>query len=209
MKIINKDLPNFGLLETKLDKKIVSNLFELIEKAKKDDNSFNNQLVGNISSSLTINDDNKILHPILLNLVKFYKDKYGDPHHSLTMTKKYGINIDALWVNFQKQGEFNPPHNHSGAFSFVIWMKIPTNFIEQKELSIAKNSSSNLKISNFSFLYNDISGKIREFIYQMDENKEGLLLFFPSLLIHQVYPFFNNSETRISVAGNLGVVEVP
>ena len=96
MKIINKDLPNFGLLETKLDKKIVSNLFELIEKAKKDDNSFNNQLVGNISSSLTINDDNKILHPILLNLVKFYKDKYGDPHHSLTMTKKYGINIEKI-----------------------------------------------------------------------------------------------------------------
>ncbi len=209
MKIISKELPNFGLLETKLDKKIIINLFELIEKAKKDDNSFNNQLVGNISSSLTINDDNKILNPILLNLVSFYKDKYGDPHHSLTMTKKYGINVDSLWVNFQKQGEFNPPHNHSGAFSFVIWMKIPTNFIEQKELSIAKNSSSNLKISNFSFLYNDISGKIREFVYQMDENKEGLLLFFPSLLIHQVYPFFNNSETRISIAGNLGVVEVP
>ena len=45
MKIISKELPNFGLLETKLDKKIIINLLELIEKAKKDDNSFNNQLV--------------------------------------------------------------------------------------------------------------------------------------------------------------------
>ena len=28
------------------------------------------------------------------------------------------------------------------------------------------------------------------------------------LLTHQVYPFYENNEERISIAGNLGVIEV-
>ena len=208
MQIKSKDLPNFGVLEAKLDKLSLEQLFKEIETAKENNNNFNKQLAGNISSSLKIIDSKGILNPILTNLAKTYQDKYGSPYHNLSMNKNYAINIDSLWVNFQKKGEFNPPHNHTGAYSFVIWMKIPTNHKEQKELAIAKNSSSDLKISNFSFLYNDISGKLREYIYPMSKNKEGDILFFPSLLNHQVYPFYKDDNERISIAGNLGLIEI-
>ena len=208
MKIISKDLPNFGILYVNLDSIILENLFKEIEDAKNNNAKVNNQLAGNISSSLTIEDKKKVLDPVLTSLVKTYKDKYGSPYHSLSPNRKYSIVMDSLWVNFQKKGEFNPPHNHTGSYSFVIWMKIPTNHEEQKELDIAKNSADNLKISNFSFLYNDISGKIREYIFPMNKTSEGCMIFFPSLLTHQVYPFYENNEERISIAGNLGVIEV-
>ena len=32
---------------------------------------------------------------------------------------------------------------------------------------------------------------------------EGCMLLFPSLLQHQVYPFYENDGYRISVSGNL------
>lgn len=33
--------------------------------------------------------------------------------------------ISALWVNYQKQHEFNPPHDHDGKLSFVAYLQIP------------------------------------------------------------------------------------
>jgi len=32
-----------------------------------------------------------------------------------------------------------------------------------------------------------------------------MMLLFPSQLLHQVYPFYDSSEERVSIAGNVGV----
>ncbi len=208
MEIIVKDLPNFGVIETKLDRHIIDNLWDLIDKAKKESKSYNTQLAGNITSSLEIDDDNNLLIPILMPMINEYIKRFGDPYHNLrtgNFDKKFSM--DSIWVNFQYENEFNPIHNHSGVFSFVIWMKIPTDHFQQKTKDIAKNSSSNLKISNFSFVYPDTIGQIREFVYKMDKEKEGTLVLFPSRILHQVYPFYDNKEERISISGNLGLVE--
>ena len=107
-----------------------------------------------------------------------------------------------MWVNYQKQTEFNPTHDHKGVYSFVIWMQIPTEYNEQKENPIAKNSNSEV-VSNFSFDYRDILGQYRYFTYEMSKEMEGKMLFFPSKLTHTVYPFYNCSEDRISISGNI------
>ena len=44
------------------------------------------------------------------------------------------IKLTDLWINYMKKGEFNPLHHHTGKFSFVIFMKIPTEFEDQKNL---------------------------------------------------------------------------
>ena len=88
-------------------------------------------------------------------------------------------------------------------------MKIPTEYKDQKELPLAKNSGEKTMISNFVFTYTDILGNLRNFAYEMNKTREGTLLFFPSRLNHQVLPFYNCEGERISISGNLGVLSTP
>ena len=76
-------------------------------------------------------------------------------------------------------------------------MKMPTSHKEQNEGNITNAP----KRSSFEFCYNSILGDITTFAY--DETPEGMMLFFPSKLCHQVYPFYNCNETRVSISGNL------
>ena len=39
----------------------------------------------------------------------------------------------------------------------------------------------------------------------LTKEDEGTIIFFPSQLIHQVYPFFTSEEERVSIAGNVQV----
>ena len=118
----------------------------------------------------------------------------------LTENAPYGL--DELWVNFQKQHEFNPSHNHNGVFSFVIWVKIPTDWREQHALPISANSNLP-KASDFEFQYTTMLGKIEYCNYRLDKTYEGGMLFFPAQLMHAVYPFYNCDEERISISGNI------
>jgi Rps23 Pro-64 3,4-dihydroxylase Tpa1-like proline 4-hydroxylase len=42
-----------------------------------------------------------------------------------------------------------------------------------------------------------------EFVYEMNPEVEGTMLFFPSKMMHQVHPFYNCDEDRISISGNI------
>ena len=64
------------------------------------------------------------------------------------------------------------------------------------------NSYLNNKLQ---FHYIDILGGTRKVTIKLNKNDAGRMLFFPSLLLHQVYPFYTSDETRISISGNLSV----
>ena len=102
------------------------------------------------------------------------------------------------WVNYQYQTEFNPEHMHDGITSFVIWMKIPTHHKEQHNLPFHSKAAS-----DFQFTYSNILGHTVEYPIFMSPDREGMMMLFPSTLHHQVYPFYNTDEPRISIAGNL------
>ena len=112
--------------------------------------------------------------------------------------------LSNMWVNYQKQHEFNPVHDHTGIYSFVIWMKIPTDYKNQRENQIANRSNTNV-ISNFCFNYRTITGGNGQYVYQMSKGIEGTILLFPSQLQHTVYPFYNCEEDRISISGNIAI----
>ena len=38
-----------------------------------------------------------------------------------------------FWINYQKQNGFNPPHDHDGKLSFVIYLKIPEELKKENE----------------------------------------------------------------------------
>ncbi|SVD06602.1 uncharacterized protein METZ01_LOCUS359456, partial [marine metagenome] len=110
--------------------------------------------------------------------------------------------LEPFWVNFQKETEFNPIHSHSGVFSFVIWVKIPTDWREQHALPICANSNTPAA-SNFAFCYVAMLGLLEHYEYHLDKEKEGCMLLFPARLMHRVNPFYNCDKERISISGNV------
>ena len=169
------------------------------------------ELAGNISSSIRLDADSpqlaEFLNTILPEFIKSHIESYGAPWRAV-MKEGEGFNLESLWVNFQKKHEFNPPHDHSGVFSFVIWMQIPTSYEEQKKLPICAESNANGTISNFAFHYTNSLGRVSQFIYNMEKEAEGYMVMFPSEMKHEVFPFYENDGERISISGNVDIREL-
>tara|TARA_R110000782_G_scaffold210402_1_gene298464 strand:+ start:131 stop:778 length:648 start_codon:yes stop_codon:yes gene_type:complete len=194
-----------GWLELTLPKTCMDKLWENIDESKKLNIDHRTELVGNIGTSLILKDTNNyFFNNILINLVNVYFKKFPTTQQLIVpyVGKNYNYKIDSWWVNFQNKGEFNPIHHHRGIFSFVIWMRIPTNYKEQQQLPFTKNSSKP-SAGNFEFEYTNMLGYIEQYEYFMDAGLEATMLFFPSKLMHQVYPFFVCDEKRISISGNI------
>ena len=193
-----------GWLEATLPKTVMTRLQSYIEEAKKHPVNHNSELAGNISESLVIKDkDDWFFQTTLTPLIGKFMEVY--PLYSGQvdlLVENYPYSMNKFWVNFQKQHEFNPLHNHGGVFSFVIWVKIPTDWREQHALPFSANSSSP-KTSDFEFHYMTMLGEISRFTYLLDKNSEGCMLLFPAKLKHTVYPFYNCDKKRISISGNI------
>ena len=83
-------------------------------------------------------------------------------------------------------------------------MKIPFKWEEQNKKDIARKSN-HPQISTFQFVSSNILGELVFNNYHLSSKDEGTMLFFPSKLYHQVYPFYDCDEDRISVSGNIGL----
>ena len=193
---------NLGWLELKLDDKELKFLWDMInERGEK----INDRLAGNIDSSYEIYDKGGwFTENVLLECGIKYEKNYGNIWSKVPITGSHPFTLSSMWVNYQKQYEFNPLHDHTGVFSFVIWMQIPTDYEDQKQISIAKDSNVDV-VSNFVLNYHNTLGMIAQHVYAMSKEMEGTMLFFPSQLMHSVYPFFNCNKDRISISGNISI----
>ena len=193
---------NLGWLKLKLDDKELKFLWDMInERGEK----INDRLAGNIDSSYEIYDKGGwFTENVLLECGIKYEKNYGNIWSKVPITGSHPFTLSSMWVNYQKQYEFNPLHDHTGVFSFVIWMQIPTDYEDQKQISIAKDSNVDV-VSNFVLNYHNTLGMIAQHVYAMSKEMEGTMLFFPSQLMHCVYPFFNCNKDRISISGNLSI----
>ena len=193
-----------GWIETILDKEHVDFLWKRVEKSK---GNVKDKLAGNISSSREITDDEDgyFFKKVLWPQVQMYRDmNNGVDPVQVPINADIELYIHDLWVNHQYKHEFNPYHYHGGMYSFVIWMKIPTDWKEQNKLPFLEGmKEDDKKASIFEFEYLDMFGGIRYYGYRLDPSMEGRMLFFPASLMHTVYPFYNCDDARISVAGNL------
>lgn len=195
--------PQLGWLQTKLPDEAVIRLWSYIEKYK-GINTFDNSVLSNISSHWILHDDDNWFYDnILLTLCCKYADCFANMGENYGVTNRHDYCLNSFWVNFQKQNEFNPLHIHSASiYSFVIWLKIPYDYREQHKIPLSKNASES-NASDFQFFYTNILGGHNDYQYCLDKTSEGTILFFPSKLPHQVYPFFNCNEHRVSISGNI------
>ena len=76
--------------------------------------------------------------------------------------------LSSWWVNYQYKTEFNPYHDHTGAYSFAIFMKIPYSWDQQKDLPQFRDIQiHNRKPGNFEFEYIDTLGDVKNFAFNL------------------------------------------
>ena len=92
----------------------------------------------------------------LRGLAGIYEKKFkymkcmGNQQTSLDEGMSYDLRLRQCWVNYMKKYEFNPLHNHSGLYSFVIFVKIP--FDLNNEFKSARTRNPNQRYPGcFSF----------------------------------------------------------
>ena len=126
---------NFGWLEYKLGEEEMKYVWKCIEKKQEDCKRI---LAGNIDSSFHLKDeDDWFFENTIRPLIHRYKEDFRNLGDPVPVNQKHPYHISRWWVNYQKQNEFNPMHDHTGVYSYVIWMKsLPTfsNRIKMKYL---------------------------------------------------------------------------
>ena len=198
---------SFPWLDIKLNQEEMDFLNQAISKENK--KNISRELVGNIFKSELIEDkDNWFYETVLKKLTErmFYRDWNNYCRYQLEKTEEPPkFVLETLWVNYQKKHEFNPIHDHryGGLYSFVIFMKIPTHWKEQHALPISTNSGQQIA-SDFAFILSEKNSDMWHCInFPLCPEDEGRMLFFPSTLNHQVYPFYECEEKRITISGNI------
>ena len=195
---------NSGWLQYQLNQKELDFIGKCIEKSHQKKKSINPTLAGNISNSWELEDTQDwFFENTLYPLTLIYGQEFGNKGKSVPIIDNHPYRLWTWWVNYQKKHEFNPIHDHSGVYSFVIWLKIPTEHKDQNKGYVTNTPTK----SAFCFHYTDILGHLQTHYYQLGKEWEGTLLFFPSTLKHEVYPFYNCDEDRISISGNIFIDE--
>jgi hypothetical protein len=106
--------------------KIKKKFLEMLLKEAKDCyGDFSEQLAGQLhkEQSFTAESRNKLV-PYIAPYLGAY-DEVFQRFANVKYDKKPEYFMSAMWVNYQKQHDFNPPHDHDGKLSFVVYLSIP------------------------------------------------------------------------------------
>ena len=167
----------------------------------------NSALVGHIKEEYHINQvtlNNK-------NFISFLSQcamSEGPKEHLANITslsEDRPLCLHELWVNYMKKHEFNPPHNHAGVMSFIVFVKIPYDLKEEEKHFPMNTKRKNISshTSKLAFLNTLPHGAIVLQTIDVDKSYEGKMLMFPSAQMHEVFPFYTSDDYRITVSGNL------
>jgi hypothetical protein len=180
-------------------------LLQEVEEGKHEVEDFRSRLAGHLQKETSLPILPKLrylVESLAYEYDKIFLNGKTAVHHFYTKEKfieGWEYKLDSLWVNYAKKHDFNPLHNHSGLYSFVIWVKIPYDL--EKELSVYPANEN--QTSLFSFRYTDSLGEICTDTINLDKFSEWNMVFFPAKLHHSVNPFYTSDGTRISISGNV------
>ena len=141
----------------------------------------------------------EMFQPFFHTVFEMYADaqsKWAPEVGATRETFKQQYLIEALWANFQGPGDFNPPHSHGGALSFVIFLQIPEEL--KDENAAFKGLSSGP--GGITFLHGDADAYAINSHSFFPEERD--MFIFPAWVKHWVYPYKSDC-TRISVSGNV------
>jgi|TARA_E500000318_G_scaffold21894_1_gene22255 hypothetical protein len=192
---INVSTFNWGPCVIKL--KIIDEFKKLLlEEGKKSKIDFKDKLAGIIEDEKGFNEEaKKQAVPYMSQYLGIYDQMY-QKYVLKPYDKKPEYILSALWINYQKANEFNPPHDHDGKLSFVTYLSIPEELKKEHKEYVGKSCGP----GGIQFIYGD--GPRDCVTYQSFFPEEGDMFIFPAWLKHWVAPFKSDC-TRISVSGNI------
>ena len=134
---------------------------------------------------------------LIESCVKSYVVHCAKAHNFFEETHTFESMINSAWIVSQYENEYNPAHNHTGCdISAVIYLKTPDvkgrRNIESKKGKIDSDG-------DISFLHSSIGHRNHDIFEKGIINltpTPGLLVMFPSYLMHTVYPFVGEGERR-------------
>jgi|TARA_R110002020_G_scaffold439414_1_gene649925 hypothetical protein len=167
----------------------------LIKEGKKGKQDYRDKLAGQIKEEIGYSEQSKkLILPRLSQFIGVY-DQAFERYQSKPYETKPEYVLSALWINYQKQHEYNPPHDHDGRLSFVIYLDMPKKLEEEQKNYVGKSCGP----GGIQFLYGEGP---RDAVTTLSFSpKKGDMFIFPSWLKHYVAPFKSDC-TRISVSGN-------
>ena len=196
MSAINYEVLRWGpcLVKTKITEEWRQLFLSEARASKKD---FESRLAGMLKRQVEFR-DSSLFDKFFGDMFKMYdhalQDWTGDRNIIAGGGEMY--NLESLWANFQGPGDFNPPHSHGGALSWVIYLQIPDELTEENK----QYKGTSAGPGGITFSYGD--GPREVITYQTFLPQTGDMYIFPAWLQHWVYPFKSDVE-RISVSGNV------
>ena len=203
---------NLGYIDEKMPDDVFKIVLDEIDIAAGQKVPHNTKLVGNIEEQYLMGFKNQVnmykLETYLRGLAGIFEKKFnymscmGNQTMSLDQGMSFDLRLRTCWVNFMKKYEFNPIHNHSGLYSFNIFVKIPYDL--KKEFDSPRTQNEKQRFPGcFSFYCGNGLGEFVPHVIEADKEWEQVIMLFPSITQHCVYPFYTSDDYRITVSGNL------
>jgi hypothetical protein len=202
------DLINCGFVLDDLNPFLIKRIQSVTAQFK--DNFKNNQRIESYDLDSALSADLKSdIEKEARRLIVAHEIKYryfNKMYNSMTSipAEQVGLELERIWITIQRKGEFLPIHNHSGVYSFVIWVDIPFNMEDEIKSSPNPTTEKN-RAGLFQFVYADTLGKVSWLTLPVDKKWQGRICVFPAELNHQVYPFYSSDDVRVSIAGNFRI----
>ena len=181
------------LYHTELNENDLQNLKKICLKDKTKDSRKN--LTGDFDHQYTI--DIKKFDEILKNYLTEYYQCFQHWYNK----KIINFKTVAAWVNFMKEGDFNPLHVHDSDLSCVLYLDVPLKLKEENKKYKGTDKDGGPGSINFTFHAGNEKFNICNKNYFP---KTGDFFIFPAHLLHCVFPFKSKVE-RTSVSANFKI----
>ena len=168
----------------------------LLDEAKTNKVDFTDKLAGILDKETGYGEESKAkILPHLSECLGVYNQAY-ERYVNKKFDKYPEYILSAMWINYQKPNDFNPPHDHDGKLSFVTYLQIPEELKKENKSYVGKSCGP----GGIQFIYGN--GPRDCITYMSFFPEENDMYIFPAWLKHWVAPY-KSDVTRISVSGNV------
>ena len=181
-------------------------LNELYETQKKHFPNANKQLAGKIADEVSLfyggpTNQKMHVHDYVSEDIKRWFYSVFDHYLKWNRTKEYKMDINSIWVNEMKAGDYNPVHIHQGkiytGLSSVMILKLPKDFGPEP-------ARPDQPLNGRLQIMGNVAGQFVHADYSPDV-KIGDFYVFPYDVRHVVYPFTNKKAKRRTLVCNCDV----